>query len=90
MEDFHNPKINSHSLDYDLSSTAFTDVIIDYLYQHVRLSTRLNNVLDLVISSNVNMVNDIQVLEKLGNSDHNILVWKFTCDKRLTKNKKNQ
>ena len=77
MGDFNYPKINWDTLDCDSSSTAFRDLILDnYLYQHVRQPTRENNILDLVISSNVNMVNDVQVLEHLGNSDHNILLWK--------------
>jgi Endonuclease-reverse transcriptase len=89
MGDFNNPKINWDSLDCDSSTTAFRDVIIEnYLYQHVRQPTRLNNALDLVISSKENMVNDIQVLEHLGISDHNILLWKLICDVGLKKNKK--
>ena len=85
MGDFNYPKINWDSLDCDSSSLAFRDLILDnYLYQPraARQPTRLNNILDLVISSNANMVNDVQVLEHLGNSDHNILV----CDVGLTKN----
>ena len=34
------------------------------------------------------MVNDVQVLEHLGNSDHNILVWNLICDVGLSKNPK--
>jgi len=26
------------------------------------------------------MVNDVEILEQLGNSDHNIIVWKLICD----------
>jgi hypothetical protein len=85
-------KINWNLLDCDSFSTAFRDVIIDnYLYQHVRQPTKIEQYigfLDLVISSLENMVNDIQVLEHLGNSDHNIFVWKLICDAGLTKNKK--
>ena len=63
------------SLECDLSSMAFRDVIIEnYLYQHVRQPTRLNNILDLVIFSKEDVVNDIQVLEHLGSNDHNILI----------------
>ena len=35
------------------------------------------------------MVNDVQVLEHLGNSDQNILVWNLICGVGLTKIKKN-
>ena len=44
--------------------------------------------MDLIISSNANMVNDVQVLEHLGNSDQNILVWNLICGVGLTKIKK--
>ena len=68
---------------------AFRDLLLDsYLFQHVRQPTRLNNILDLVISSNENMVDDVKVLEHLGNSDHNILVWNLICDVGLIKNQK--
>ena len=87
MSDFNYPKTNWDTLDCDSSSMAFRDLILDiYLYQHVRQTTRLNNTLDLVIFSNASMVNDVQVLEHLGNSDHNTLVWNLTCDVGLTKN----
>jgi endonuclease/exonuclease/phosphatase family metal-dependent hydrolase len=89
MGDFNYPKINWDTLDCDSSSMTYRDLILDnYLYQHVRQPTRENNILDLVISSNVNMVNDVQVLEHLGNSDHNILVWNLICDVGMIKNKK--
>ena len=34
------------------------------------------------------MVDDVQVLEHLGNSDYTILVWNLICDVGLTKNPK--
>ena len=89
MGDFNYPKINWDLLDCDLTSMAFRDVIIEnYLYQHVRQPTRLNIILDLVISSNENTVNDVQVLEHLGNIDHSILLWNLICDVGLTRNQK--
>ena len=85
MGDFNQPKINWDTLDCDSSSMAFRYLILDNdLYQHVRQPIGLNNILDLVISSNVSMVNDVLVLEHLGNSDHDILVWNLICDVGLT------
>jgi hypothetical protein len=89
MGDFNYPGINWESLDCDSSSLAFRDLVLDnYLYQHVRQPTRMNNILDLVISSNASLVNDVRVLEHLGNGDHNIIVWNLISDVGLIKNKK--
>ncbi|MGE5821999.1 MAG: hypothetical protein ACM31M_05390, partial [Nitrososphaerota archaeon] len=89
MGDFNYPKINWDSLDSDSNSMAFRDLILDnYLFQHVRQPTRLNNILDLVISSNVDMVSEVRVLEHLGNSDHNMLVWNLLCDTGRIKNRR--
>ena len=72
-----------------LSSLAFRDLILDnYLCQRVRQPTRLSNILDLVCSCYANMVNDVQVLEHMGSSDHNILVWNLICDVSLKNNQK--
>jgi len=34
------------------------------------------------------MANDVEILEHLGNSDHNIIVWKLICDVGLSTNNK--
>jgi len=65
------------------------DLLLDsYMYQHVRQPTRQNNILELVISSNENMVNDVEILEHLGNCDHKLIVWKLICAVGLNTNKK--
>ena len=40
-----------------------------------------------VISSDANMVLEVNVLEHLGNRDHNVITWKLICDVGLTKTK---
>jgi len=60
--------------------------LINYLYQHVREPTRESNILDLVISSDINMVPEVEVLELLGNSDHNIIICSLILDVGLNKN----
>ena len=45
----------------------------EYLTQWVDKPTRGNNTLDLVISSEDNMISKLSVGEKLGKSDHNII-----------------
>jgi len=44
--------------------------------------------LDLVISSDENMVTEVEVLEHLGNSDHNIIICSLISDVGLNKNKR--
>jgi hypothetical protein len=36
--------------------------------------------LDLVLSSNDGMVENLEVKEHLGNSDHNTICWNLICD----------
>ena len=54
-----------------------------YLYQHVKEPTRESNIFDLV--TDINMVTDVEVLDRLGNSDHNMIVWDLVCTMRLSK-----
>ena len=45
----------------------------EFLYQWVDKPTRGNNILDLVLSTEDNLISDLMVGEKLGNSDHSII-----------------
>ena len=57
-------------------SEAFLDVILDNLwYQHVTKPTRLNSLLDLVITSNPDAIDEVDVQAHLGRSDHNVIKW---------------
>ena len=42
-----------------------------FLTQHVLEPTREENVLDLVLSSQIEIVDNVKIHEPLGNSDHN-------------------
>ena len=57
-----------------------------FLIKHVLKPTRYDNILDLVLSSEENMVDELFVLEHLANSDHNIITWKTTCETVINKN----
>jgi hypothetical protein len=59
----------------------------NYLVQHVKSPTRENNILDLVLTSEVGMVDKVEIIEHLGNSDHNIIVWELLCDASIGKSK---
>ena len=59
-------------------SDAFLEVVQDNLwYQHVMQPTRLESLLDLVITSNPDMIDEVDVLAHLGSSDHNMLKWEL-------------
>ena len=74
MGDFNYPKINWNTFESDSAGGLFLEVILDNFWsQHVFSPTREDNVLDLVISSEESMVENISVDEHLGNSDHNIV-----------------
>ena len=45
-------------------------IMDNFLCQHVNFPTRENNILDLFISSDPNMVDNLQRVGKLGSSDH--------------------
>jgi Endonuclease-reverse transcriptase len=72
--DLNYPGINWVTLDCDSGSVEFIDLVQDtFLTQHVLTPTIGNNILDLVLSSEEGMVEDLQVLEHLANSAHNIV-----------------
>ena len=89
MGDFNFPKINWDLLDADSQSSEFLNLVQDcFLFQHVRIPTRSDNILDLVFTSEEGMVDDVQVKEHLANSDHNIIVWRLICKTELNKDNK--
>ena len=57
-------------------SEAFMEVVMDnLLIQHVTQPTRQESLLDLVITSNPDMIDEVEIIEHLGRSDHNMLKW---------------
>ena len=59
----------------------------NFLTQLVKQPTRENNVLDLIIVSNDNLLNDVTVGEHLGSCDHCILRASINVVSRITDNK---
>ena len=73
--DFNYPEINWEMLEANSMSQGFLDLTQDcFLIQHVSVPTRNNNILDLVMTTEANMVENTQVIEHFCNSDHNIVV----------------
>ena len=58
-----------------------------FLTQHVLEPTRGENVLDIVLSSQIELVDNIKIHEPLGNSDHNQIHFDINV-KSESKNKK--
>ena len=78
MGDFNLPDINWESLEcHNSISECFMTLVQDtYLVQHVNVPTRGDNILDLVLSSEQGMIEELKVIEHLANSDHNIVLFK--------------
>ena len=75
LGDFNLPNINWElELGFDSTASKFIDCFSDcFLTQLVKEPTRENNILDLVLASNPNIVQGVDIGEGLSNSDHNII-----------------
>ena len=72
--DFNCPKVNWQHKSSDLEGRRLLDFASDELLtQWVNEATRGNNILDLVFSSEDDMISNLRVEDKLGKSDHNIV-----------------
>jgi len=56
------------------------------LTQHVKEPTRAKNVLDLVLTKDPDIIHDIQIIENLAGSDHNMITWKVDVQKNTKNN----
>ena len=71
MGDFNHPHIRWNYLDISNESAKFLLLIKNcFLTQHVLEPTRGDNVLDLILPSNKELVDNVVVVEPLGTSDH--------------------
>ena len=81
MREFNFPGINWVTLETDATESKISDLTQEcFLTQHVLKRTRYDNILNLVLSSEENMVEELFVLEHLANSDQNIITWKTTYE----------
>src|SRR5215813_9685897 len=82
MGDFNYPKIDWKKLIAWGKDQEFLDLVQDlFLTQHVLEPTRNNSTLDLVFSSDPNIVKSVEVRDPIGASDHNSVNFKvvFSC-----------
>jgi ribonucleases P/MRP protein subunit RPP40 len=86
MGDFNFPELNWGKPETLDDSHSFLKCINDnFLIQCVENSTRGNNVLDLVFTSEENMIENLTVGEPFGTSDHQIIRWYFSSIKETIK-----
>ena len=80
MGDFNYPDISWVDGSSGSHGSDFFNVSQDcFLSQHVRFPTRKHNILDLVLSSDPNVVDTVESIGKLGASDHDILAFEVSC-----------
>ena len=82
LGDFNYGDINWETLQAENgSSRKFMEIISDlFLTQHVKEGTRGERILDVVLSTGQDMVEDLKVRGPIANSDHNVLVFKLVCE----------
>jgi len=81
MGDFNYKDINWQDLEAEGGTQSeFLNMINDcFLTQHVKLPTRGKNILDLILTSDPTMVEEVEVTCPISNSDHNLLSWRINC-----------
>jgi len=83
MGDFNYPGINWSTLKADSEGSKFLKLVLDcYLDQHVHEPTRMKNILDLVLTSDLQLKDDVRITAPVGNSDHNGLIWETESIKK--------
>ena len=87
MGDFNYPNIQWGSRRTDKVGAKFLELIDDcYLHQHVTEPTRYGNILDLVFSSEADMIEDVDVREPAVNSDHCTIHFKLVVRRQAKNN----
>ena len=87
MGDFKYPSIDWSILHTTRDGLDFFNLIMDnFLCQHVNSPTRENNILDLFISSDTNLVDNLQCVGKLGSSDHVLVLAELNFKTRVAGN----
>ena len=75
MVDFNYPNIDWNNLHTTCDCLDFMNSIMhNFICQHVNFPTRENNILDLFISSDPNMANNLQCVGKISSSDHGVIL----------------
>ena len=76
-------------LQADKNGYKFLKLVMDcYLEQHVCLPTRLNNILDLILTNELPIKDGIGILAPVDNSDHYVLLFSIECNNSQDKEKR--
>lgn len=87
MGDFNYPDIDWSNLSAGCDGYKFLNIVMDnFLHQHVHFPTRENNILDLLLTSDPNVVNSIECIGKLGSSDHIHLLTELNLTSDIVEN----
>jgi ribonuclease P/MRP protein subunit RPP40 len=92
MGDFNHGDIDWNNLQAEkLNSRYFMNKVQDlFLTQHVEEPTRSDKVLDLVMSTEQDMIEDLQVLNPMANSDHCMIQWQFRLNTKAQVDDRNR
>ena len=87
MGDFNYNDINWNTLSgHSSNSQEFVETINDlFLTQHVKKATKGQNILDLIFSSEPDMVDDLEIRSSVANSDHNVIMFKLIYETTVQK-----
>uniref|UniRef100_A0A803KBH9 Reverse transcriptase domain-containing protein n=1 Tax=Xenopus tropicalis TaxID=8364 RepID=A0A803KBH9_XENTR len=85
MGDFNYPDIDwGNSTARTVNGNKFINLLHDnFMSQVVEEPTRNHAILDLVISNDPERIANVQVVEPLGNSDHNVISFNVWCRKQI-------
>jgi len=79
--DFNYPGIDWCSLKADDTGQKFLKLVLDcFLEQQVQEPTRFNNILDLVLTNDVKVNGEVQIVAPVDNADHNVFICEFQCN----------
>ncbi len=84
---FNNPSVNWSTLSSDREGRRLIELTEEaFLYQTVQRPTRGKNILDLVFTSDSDLINTCEVCEPLANSDHSIVRIKLNFKMKIKEN----
>ncbi|KAJ8030776.1 hypothetical protein HOLleu_27279 [Holothuria leucospilota] len=82
--DFHFPDIDWHSCTSGSHGRDFLEAVSDgFFTQHVLFPTREDNCLDLVLSTDENLVRNVASGGKIGSIDHDLISFELLCFSKL-------
>ncbi len=88
LEDFNCPNINWNSMHGDQEGSRLMEMAEDsFLCQIVTQPTRGNNILDLVLTTDTDLISDCEVGEILSGCDHHMIRCRIKTKPQLTENK---